>query len=97
MFTQGSPPNTKPQNRWRAALAALSATVLCLTPGATSASAIGMRTHSVALPAPYSHSVFINNDASFLDHRMSLPTSSTSVRFILPADVAALNITTVRF
>ncbi|TFD65377.1 fibronectin type III domain-containing protein [Cryobacterium ruanii] len=105
MFAQSSRQNQKASIRWRAVLAAALATVLGLaTVGASasasasaSATAIGTVTHSVTLPAPYSHSVFINNDAGFLDHRMSLPTSSTSIRFILPADVAALNVNTVRF
>ena len=84
-------------------MAALVAALLCLATASASASAsasataIGTDTHRLALPAPYSHSVSINNDPANLDYRLSLPTSSTSIRFILPADVAALNVTTVQY
>lgn len=101
MFAQRSRQNPKPAVRWRAALAALSAalsaTLLGLATAGASATAIGTVTHVVALPAPFSHGIFINNDAGNRNHRMSLPTSSTRVRFLLPAEVAELNITAVGY
>lgn len=98
MVTHNSPQNTKKSGRWRGALAGLLATLLLgLAAPGTSATAIGKVTHAVAVSAPFAHLVSINNDSGNLDHRMSLPTSSTTVQFLLPADVASMKITTVNY
>ncbi|SEN79262.1 Fibronectin type III domain-containing protein [Cryobacterium luteum] len=97
MYLHSSRENPKMSVRWRASLAAALTVLLGLATTGASATAIASVTRAVALPAPFSHSIFINNDAGNRDHRMSLPTSSTSVRFLLPSEVSALDISRVEY